>query len=93
MKLKDALLIPGLLLPLIPAVIMGLKGYGWFYLLVWVAFYTAFGLLEWWSTKKRGKTISQDISSTPGWIFWMVVGSWVIFPLMLILHWGLAGLK
>ena len=88
MSLKDALLIPALLLPLVPATIMGFLGYGWFYLGVWVMFYVAFGLLgELWSKKARGKTISTDISDTPVWLFWMIVGSWVVFPAILIIHW------
>lgn len=88
MRLKDVLLIPGLLLPLMPAAIMGFKGYGWFYLGVWAMFYVAFGLLgELWSMKTRGKSISEDISDTPSWLFWLIVASWVLFPLVLILHW------
>ena len=88
MGFKDALLIPALIIPLVPAVIMGIKGYGWFYLGVWIMFYVAFGILgEWWSKKARGKTISTDISSTPFWLFAMVVGSWILFPIGLIIHW------
>ena len=88
MRLKDALLIPGLLLPLIPATIMGFMGYGWFYLGVWVAFYAIFGLCgELWSKIARGKTISNDISDTPIWLFVLVVVSWIAFPAMLIFHW------
>ena len=87
MKFKDAILF-GLVFPFIPAMIMGFMGYGWFYLGVWVMFYTAFALLgELWSKKTRGKTISADISDTPKWLFWMVVSSWVLFPLGLIIHW------
>lgn len=88
MRLKDALLIPVLLIPLVPATIMGFMGYGWFYLGVWVMFYVAFGLLgELWSKIKRGKTISEDISSTPMWLFLFIVISWVLFPIGLIIHW------
>ena len=88
MSLKDALLIPALLLPLVPATIMGFLGYGWFYLGVWVMFYVAFGLLgELWSIKTRGKSVSNDISDTPMWLFLMIVVSWVLFPLTLIIHW------
>jgi hypothetical protein len=88
MKFKDAILIPGIILPLIPAVLMGRVGYGGFYLGVWVMFYIAFGLLgELWSKKTRDKTISEDISDTPRWLFLMVVISWAMFPLCLIIHW------
>ena len=91
MRLKDALLIPGLLLPIVPAIIMGIIGYGWFYLGVWVMFYIAFGLLgELWSKKTRGKTISTDISDTPIWLFGLIVASWVLFPLVLIIHWAMS---
>ena len=91
MKFKDMLLIPVLLLPLIPAVIMGFMGHGWFYLGVWGMFYVAFGLLgELWSKIKRGKTISTDISETPMWLFLMIAASWVIFPAGLIIHWWMS---
>ena len=69
MKFQDAILIPVLLLPLVPAVMMGFKGYGWFYILVWVAFYVFFGICEMLSKKFRGKTISRDIANTPAPIF------------------------
>jgi len=88
MKVKDALLIPGLLIPLIPAAIMGFMGYGWFYLGVWIAFYVIFGLAgELWSKIVRKKTISTDISDTPFWLFLLVVISWIAFPIALIIHW------
>ena len=87
MKLKDKLLF-GLLFPFVPATIMGFMGYGWYYLATWVFFYAAFGIFgEWLSVKTRGKTVSTDISDTPKWLFWMVVASWVLFPLGLIIHW------
>lgn len=87
MKLKDKMLF-GLLAPFIPATIMGFMGYGWFYLGMWFIFYAAFGILgELWSVYVRKKTISQDISDTPMWLFLMIVASWIIFPAILIVHW------
>jgi len=87
MKLKDKLLF-GLLFPFIPATIMGFMGYGWYYLATWFFFYLAFGIFgEWLSVKTRGKTVSNDISDTPMWLFLLIVSSWIIFPLILIVHW------
>jgi len=85
----DLILIPALLIPLIPAFLMGRAGYGWFYLLVWIAFYIFFGICEMLSKKFRGRTISQDISKTPPKIFWFIVVSWLILSLGLSLHWYL----
>ena len=89
MSLKDIILIPALLLPLIPAILMGLKGYGWFYAMVWGAFYVLFGICEMLSVKFRKKTISRDIASTPAPIFWSIVGTWILLALGLSLHWWL----
>jgi len=87
--MKDLILIPALLLPLVPAVFMGLKGYGWFYLLVWIAFYIFFGICEMLSKKFRGKTISRDIANTPPVIFWSIIGSWFLLSGGLFIHWFL----
>ena len=87
--MKDLILIPVLLAPLIPAILMGLKGYGWWYLIVWVAFYIFFGICEMLSKKFRGKTISRDIANTPNFIFWSIVGSWFLLSFGLSLHWFL----
>lgn len=89
MAFGDMILIPALLVPLVPAIIMGFKGFGWFYLLVWVAFYIFFGICEMLSKKFRDKTISQDISSTPPKVFWFIIASWLILSLGLSLHWFL----
>ena len=89
MKLRDFVLIPALLTPVVPAVIMGLKGYGWWYCIVWVAFYIFFGICEILSKKFRGKSISRDIADTPTPIFWSIVGSWLLLSLGLSLHWAL----
>ena len=89
MSFRDWVLIPALLIPIVPAVIMGFQGYGWYYALVWFAFYVLFGICELTSKKKRGKTISQDIASTPNPLFWSIVGSWVLLAGGLSLHWYL----
>ena len=89
MKLRDWILIPALLIPLVPAVIMGMTGYGWFYMYVWIAFYIFFGICEMLSVKFRNKTISKDIAATPPALFWFIVGSWVILAGGLSLHWFL----
>lgn len=86
---KDFILIPVLLSPLIPAMIMGFMGYGWWYALVWVVFYIFFGICEILSKKFRGKSISKDISNTPTPIFWSIVGSWLLLACGLSLHWFL----
>lgn len=87
--MKDLILIPALLLPLVPAVWMGFNGYGWFYCIVWVAFYIFFGICEMLSKKFRGKTISRDIANTPPIVFWSIVGSWILLAGGLSLHWAL----
>lgn len=87
--MKDLILIPALLAPMVPAVLMGLKGYGWWYLIVWVAFYIFFGICEALSKKFRGKTISRDIANTPAPIFWSIIGSWLLLSVGLSLHWYL----
>ena len=84
---KDLILIPVLIAPLVPAVIMGFQGHGWWYLLVWIAFYIFFGICEALSKKFRGKTISQDISKTSAPVFWAIVGSWFLLSVGLSLHW------
>ena len=89
MAFGDFILIPALLLPLVPSVWMGLNGYGWFYCLVWVAFYIFFGICEMLSKKFRNKTISQDIAKTPPKIFWAIIGSWILLAGGLSLHWFL----
>jgi hypothetical protein len=85
--MRDLILIPALLLPLVPAVWMGFKGYGWWYLIVWVAFYMFFGVCEILSKKFRDKTISRDIADTPPLVFWSIVGSWFLLAGGLSLHW------
>jgi len=87
--MKDLILIPALLLPLVPAVWMGFKGFGWFYCIVWVAFYIFFGICEVLSKKFRGKTISRDIANTPPVIFWSIIGSWALLSLGLSIHWAM----
>jgi hypothetical protein len=87
--MKDLILIPALLAPLIPAVWMGFKGFGWFYTIVWVAFYIFFGICEMLSVKFRKKTISRDIANTPPIVFWSIVGSWFLLAGGLSLHWFL----
>ena len=87
--MKDLILIPALLIPIIPAIFMGLKGYGWFYLIVWCAFYVFFGLCEILSKKFRGKSISKDIANSPAYIFWSIIASWFLLSAGLFIHWGL----
>jgi hypothetical protein len=89
MGFQDIILIPALLIPIVPAVLMGLKGHGWFYLFVWIAFYIFFGICEMLSKKFRNKTISKDIAETPPYIFWSIVGSWLLLACGLSLHWFL----
>ncbi len=93
MSFKDFILIPALLLPVIPAILMGLNGYGWFYTIVWGAFYVIFGICEMLSVKFRKRTISKDIASTPAPIFWSIIVSWIIIAGGLSLHWWLMRLK
>jgi hypothetical protein len=89
MKLKNALLF-GLLVPFIPATIMGFMGFGWYYLATWFMFYLAFGIFgEWLSVKFRGKTVSRDIADTPLWLFIFILISWVVFPVILMVHWAM----
>lgn len=80
-------LVVALLTPLFPAVWMGFNGYGWFYLIVWVAFYIFFGICEMLSKKFRNKMISRDIADTPPIIFWSIITSWFILAGGLSIHW------
>ncbi len=89
MAFGDFILIPVLLAPLVPAVIMGLNGHGWFYTFVWIAFYIFFGVCEFLSKKFRDRTISQDIARTSPKVFWSIVGSWILLAGGLSLHWFL----
>lgn len=87
MSKADVLLIPALLLPLIPAVIMGINGYGWFYFLTIFVFYLCFGLFEFLSIKIRKKSISKDIASTPPTLFWFIIGTWFVMNFGIAVHW------
>lgn len=88
-KFDTVMLIVALVAPLIPAVIMGFTGYGWYYFATVMTFYACFGFYEFLSKKFRDKTISQDIASTPTPLFWSVIGTWTIMHLFITLHWVL----
>ena len=89
MSFTDILLIPVLILPLIPAAVMGFTGHGWFYFLTLFVFYLCFGLFEFLSIKFRKKSISKDIAETKPALFWAIVASWVVLAGGLSLHWAL----
>lgn len=87
MKLRDAIMIPALVLPLIPAVIMGFTGYGWYYFAAIFIFYLVFGLLEYLSGKNRGTPITKDIANTPSALFWSIIVTWTAMHILLTWHW------
>lgn len=89
MTLANIILIPALILPLIPAVIMGFTGSGWFYFLTIFTFYLCFGIFEFLSTKIRRKTISKDIAETKPALFWMIIGTWTLMNVGIAAHWWL----
>ena len=89
MAFTDMLLIPVLILPLIPAVLMGLGGHGWFYFFTFFVFYLCFGLFEFLSIKIRKKSISKDIAETKPALFWSIVASWLVLAGGLSIHWFL----
>ncbi len=87
MTLRKAILIPTLGLPIISGIFLGLNGGGWYYLGLLVAMLISLGVAEFLSVKKRGRTISKDISLMPKWLFWFVVGSFLFLGVGMSVHW------
>jgi len=90
MKKSEILFISSLLIPLIPAFMMGKAGYGWYYFLTLVTFYACFGLYEFLSVKYRKASISQDLGKLhkdKPVIFWAIVATYGLMSVALIIHW------
>ena len=90
MKLRDMLLLPVLVAPLVPAAVMGFTGSGWWYLITLVTFYACFGVFEYFSNKTRGTSISEDIARTKPTLFWWIIGTWTFMQTGITLHWWLS---
>lgn len=87
MTLRQAILIPTLGLPLASAIVLGLNGGGWFYLMMVGGAIALLGILELISIKKRGRTISKDIGLAKPWVFWLVTGSFLFMGIGMAVHW------
>ena len=58
----------------------------WWLCLTFSTFYLCFGLYEFLSKKKTGKTISQNFWTLTGWKKWLVIGCMIAGWTALILH-------
>jgi hypothetical protein len=54
--------------------------------LVFIIFYGIFGLIEFISIKKTGKSVTQHVQSLPKWKLWIVLSAMVVGWGALILH-------
>jgi len=90
MKKGELYFVLAMILPLIPGVIMGFTGHGWYYFLTVFTFYLCFGFYEWRSVATRKKSISQDIGKVhkeKPWLFWFLVISWTLMHVAITIHW------
>jgi hypothetical protein len=87
MSFRDALLIPALLLPLIPAGIMwGTTGH-WEWFVALLGFFAFVGGLQVISKKRTGNSMSRNIAALPAGLFWSIIGTWSFMHILLTAHW------
>lgn len=87
MSFADFLLIPVLIAPLVGGVLLGLTSGGWYYFGTVFIFYLCFGLMEFLSTKFRGRSISKDIARSKPIVFWTIIATWMIMNVGIAIHW------
>jgi len=72
-------------------IVVGLMGGGWFLLGVFAIFFLCFGIMEYLSVKKTGKSISQsfwDFGRKHPKMKWVVIAALTIAWLSLMAHFG-----
>jgi len=90
MKKGEVLFIISLLIPMIPAFLMGRAGHGYYYFYTLLTFYTCFGVLEYLSVKQRSRSISQDLGrlhDDKPVIFWAICITYLAMSIGLVIHW------